>query len=136
MNINPWSVTCRIMTRQYTYVLESVCELLQASFLKWTIENKENTVSLKKIHQTLKNVSKYNIMELNIKSSKKVSVYLRLPPLSLDWLSISSKSTLWLVCAWIESSLKVKLPYMLNKKQKKKNIPMFWEIIFETDFKV
>ena len=32
-----------LLNLYFTYVFESVCELVQASFLNWTIENNENT---------------------------------------------------------------------------------------------
>ena len=38
-----------INNRKDTYVFESVCELLQASFLNFTIENNEKTENERKI---------------------------------------------------------------------------------------
>ena len=57
------------MALGYTYVLASVAELLQASFLNWTIENNEKTKFLKKneVHYglTYTNTIRYDISHFN-----------------------------------------------------------------------
>ena len=99
----------------HTYVFESVCELLQASFLNFTIENNEKTENGRKKYYTsniwiIMMVAPYQYFILNS--------YLLLPPLSIsvsfakDWdFSFWNKCVpCWAVAAqyWFTTKMKKK----------------------------